>query len=156
MLFGLIVVLVFIGAGGFAYARYDMEARLRGYSGAIDGIGFSRGGNIPSEAEFTESARAAADSMNLEIVSLTVTRTEESGRDAVGDLMEDRLGGLGSIRMELVRYDVEATLVAKKWLFSRTAEVSADRTYRREVRLETPSARVPPAVRSEPTQPRGI
>jgi len=157
MLFGLAIVLGLAAAGAFFYARFDMENRIRGYSGAIDGIGYSRGGAIPTEQEFTTQARAAAEPLGLELVSFEVTRSERTGRDGVGNLMQDSMGDTANIRMQLVTYDVRASVVATKWIFSRSGELAVDRTYRKEVRLEAaPPRPPPPAIRDEPELPRGL
>ncbi len=154
MLFGLGIVLVIAAAATFVYARYDMEARIRGYAPAIDHIGYGRGGWVPTQPEFESQARAAADELGLELVSFAVTRSVENGRDAAGQLAQDRIGDLGTIRMELVRYQVRASVVARKWFFSRSGELAVDRTYRREVTLETPHPA--PTLPSAPAEPRGL
>ncbi|RLB48798.1 MAG: hypothetical protein DRJ42_22405 [Deltaproteobacteria bacterium] len=156
MLFGLAIVIAVCSVGAFFYARIEMESRIRDYGPGVNAIGYARGGAIPSEAEFAESARAAADALGLEVVSLDVVRSEESGRDLGGNLMQKAMGNLGTVRMELVRYDVRTTVIARKWFFSRTGELAVGRTYRREVTLETPNSRPPPTVSDEPAAPRGL
>jgi hypothetical protein len=156
MLFGLGIVVVLAGVGAFIYARYDMEARIRGYGGAIDDIGYGRGGWVPTQESFEAQARSAAERLGLELVSFEVIRTEESGRDAVGELVQQRIGDRANLRMEIVRYEVRASVVARKWIFSRSGELSVDRTYRREVQLEVPHHRPPPTVPDQPETPRGL
>jgi hypothetical protein len=156
MLFGLGIVAVLVGVAAFVYARYDMESRIRGYAGAIDDIGYGRGGWVPTQEDFERQARAAADVLGLELVSFEVIRTEESGRDAVGELVQQRMGDRANLRMEIVRYEVRASVVARKWFFSRSGELSVDRTYRREVELEVPQRPPPPALADQPTTPRGL
>jgi len=156
LLFGLVILLAVAGLGAFFYARIEMESRIRDYGPGVDAIGYARGGAIPSEGEFSESARAAAHALGLEVVTLDVVRTEESGRDLGGNLMQKAMGNLGTVRMELVRYDVRTTVIARKWFFSRTGELAVGRTYRREVTLETPDSRPPPRVSDEPAVERGL
>lgn len=151
-----VVVVALVGAGAYVYARYELESRIRSFGSAIDRIGYARGGRIPTQDEFTADVRAKAEELGLEVLALEVTRSEERGLDATGGAMQDRMGGLGQLRMQLVRYRVDARVVARKWLFSRTGNIGVDQTYRQEVTLETPNARPPPAADDEPVEPRGL
>ncbi|MCB9592509.1 MAG: hypothetical protein H6719_07235 [Sandaracinaceae bacterium] len=146
--------------GAYTYARYEMEDRLLDFSPAVDRIGYDRGGRIPTTEDFTARTRAEAESLGLEVVSLEVTRsdatrTEDRQLDATGRLAQERIGALGQLRMRLVSFDVRATLIARRWFLSRTAEVSVQRTYREEVELHTPGERPLPAPVDE-LVPRGM
>ncbi len=155
-LFGLGIVATLVAIGSYAYARYDMESRIRSYGGAIDDIGYGRGGVIPDQAQFEAQARSAAEDLGLELERFEVIRHEESGRDGVGNILQDRLGDAANVRMELIRYEVRASVVARKWIFSRRGELSVDRTFRREVHLDVPTPPPPPPPSADPPAPRGL
>lgn len=154
---GLVVVAAAAG-GYYLWVRSDLEARIGAFAMAIDRIGYARGGWIPTTEQFTEEVRGLAAQQGLEVVTLEVTRSEESGLDATGRLAQERVGGNSRFRMQLVRYHVAARVVARAGLLSRTGDVSQDQTYRREVRLETPNARptTPVSPEEDPTVQRGL
>ncbi len=156
---GIVALVAALGAGAaYLWVRADLEARIAAFALAIDRIGSARGGAIPTTDQFTDEVRAVAAERELELAALTVTRSEESGLDATGRLAQDRIGGRSQLRMRLVRYHVEATVIARSGLLSRTGLVAQDQTFRREVTLDTPNARppTPSSPEEEPAVPRGV
>ncbi len=153
------LVVAALGAGGaYLWVRSDLEARIAGFALAIDRVGYARGGAIPTTDQFTEQVRALATERGLEVTTLAVTRSEESGLDAIGRLTQDQIAHRGQLRMRLVRYHVEATVIARAGFLSRTGQVSQDQTFRNEVTLDTPNARphTPVSPEEGPAVPRGL
>lgn len=156
---GIGVVVAALGAGAaYLWVRSDLEARIGDFARAIDHVGSERGGAIPTTEQLTADVRAAAAARGLELSALSVTRSEESGLDATGRLAQDRIGGRGQLRMRLVRYHVEATVIARSGLLSRTGQLAQDQTYRQEVTFDPPDARprTPVSPEEEPVEPRGM
>lgn len=156
---GIVLVVGAVAAGGgYLWVRSDLEARIGSFALEIDRIGYARGGWIPTTEQFTEEVRGVATRLGLEVVSLEVTRSEELGLDATGRLAQERIAGGSQLRMQLVRYHVQARVIARAGFLSRTGDVSQDQTYRREVTLETPNARpvTPVSPEEDPSVGRGL
>ncbi|MCA9610214.1 MAG: hypothetical protein KC619_31675 [Myxococcales bacterium] len=154
---GLVVAAAASGAA-YLWVRSDLEAQIAGFALAIDRIGYARGGAIPTTEQLTEEVRELAAERGLEVVTLEVTRSEESGLDATGRLAQERIAGNSQFRMRLVRYHVAARVIARAGFLSRTGDVGQDQTFRQEVTLDTPNARprTPRSAEEDPGVPRGL
>jgi hypothetical protein len=127
--------------GGAAYGWSDLQMRdrLTTVRSSIRQIGYSRGGQLPSDPEVRAQVEALAAERGVTLEGLAVSSHEEAGLGPVAALAGGPLTTTLSGRQRI--YDVRATGTASELVFSRSEPIEVAISLRVSVQLAPRSGR---------------